>query len=355
MTTNPDRKKGLTSMKLNFLQKQTSRREMLRYSVTLAGSALLAHFFSARLLRAATAGFEQQSPSAADLLASFRAQFNAVPMETQKLADNVTMFDGPGGAVTVLNGPDGKFVVDTFVAPAWPRLEEGLDNLGSAPVKCVIDTHWHFDHTDNNEHLRAAGATVLAHENTKKRMSEPHDLPVLYRGPDGALTGLHFDPSPAEALPQQTFPASYKLQANGETLALQHFAPAHTDSDIYVHFQKANVISMGDTFFNGMYPYIDPGTDGKITGMIAAADKILSLADNYTKIVAGHGPLGNKADLTKFRDMLINSRDRVQKLKSAGKSAQEAVAEKPFADLDPVWGKGIINADQFVQVVYLVL
>jgi hypothetical protein len=138
---------------------------------------------------------------------------------------------------------------------------------------------------------------------------------------DGALHDLHFDPSPAEALPQQTFPDSYELQANGETLALQHFAPAHTDSDIYVHFQKANVISMGDTFFNGMYPYIDPGTGGKITGMIAAADKILSLADNDTKIVAGHGPLGNKADLTKSRDMLITSRDRVQKLKSAGKSS----------------------------------
>jgi cyclase len=265
------------------------------------------------------------------------------------------MFDGPGGAVTVLNGPDGKFVVDTFVAPAWPRLKEALDGLGSAPVKYVIDTHWHFDHTDNNPHLHAAGAAVLAHENTKKRMSEPHDLPVLYRGEDGALAGLHFDPSPAEALPQQTFAATYQLRANGETLALQHVAPAHTDSDIYVHFQKANVISMGDLFFNGMYPYIDPGTGGSIDGMIAAADNILSLADNHTKIVAGHGPLGNKADLTKSRDMLITSRDRIQKLKSAGKSAQEAVAEKPFADLDPVWGQGIINGDQFVQIVYLTL
>jgi len=342
-------------MKLNFLQKQTSRREMLRYSVTLAGSALLAHFFSARLLRAATARFAQQSPSAADLLASMRAKFNAVPMETQKLADNVTMFDGPGGAVTVLNGPDGKFMVDSFVLPAWPKLKKALDGIGNAPVKCVIDTHWHFDHTDNNAHLHAAGATVLAHENTTKRMSEPHDLPVLYRGADGALAGLHFDPSPAEALPQQTFASSYKLQANGETLALQHVARAHTDSDIYVHFQKANVISMGDLFFNGMYPYIDPGTGGTISGMIAAADKILSLADNDTKIVAGHGPLGNKADLTKSRGLLITSRDRVQKLKSAGKSALEAVAEKPFADLDPVWGNGIINADQWIQIVYLTL
>jgi cyclase len=342
-------------MKFNFLEKQTSRREMLRDSATLAGSAFLAHLFPAALLRASAASYAQQAPSPADLLASMRAKFNAVPMGTQKLADNVTMFDGPGGSVVVLNGPDGKFIVDTFVAPAWPRLKEALDGLGNAPVKYVIDTHWHFDHTDNNAPLHAVGATVIAHENTKKRMSEAHDLPVLYRGPDGALSGLHFDPSPVGALPQQTFHSSYKLQANGETLTLQHFAPAHTDSDIYVHFQKANVISMADTFFNGMYPYIDPGTGGKITGMIAAADKIIPLADNDTRIVAGHGPLGDKADLTKSRDMLITSRDRVQKLKAAGKSAQEAVAEKPFADLDAVWGKGIINSDQWVQIVYLTL
>jgi glyoxylase-like metal-dependent hydrolase (beta-lactamase superfamily II) len=112
---------------------------------------------------------------------------------------------------------------------------------------------------------------------------------------------------------------------------------------------------MGDLFFNGMYPYIDPGTGGKIAGMIAAADKILSLADNDTRIVPGHGTLGNKADLAEFRDMLITSLERVEKLKSAGKSALEAVAEKPFADLDPVWGKDIINGDQWVQVVYLTL
>jgi cyclase len=342
-------------MKLDFLQKQTSRRDILRGSVTLAGSAFLGHFLPATLVRASAAGNAQQTPSPADLLTSMRAKFNAVPMETQELADNVTMFDGPGGAVTVLNGPDGKFIVDSFVAPAWPRLKEALDDLGSAPVKYVIDTHWHFDHTDNNAHLHATGATVLAHENTRKRMSEPHDLPVLYRGADGALASLHFDPSPAEALPQQTFATSYQLRANGETLALQHVAPAHTDSDIYVHFQNANVISMGDLFFNGMYPYIDPGTGGTINGMIAAADRILSLGDNSTKIVAGHGPLGNKADLTKSRDMLIASRDRVQKLKSAGKSAEEAVAEKPFADLDPVWGNGIINSEQWVQIVYLTL
>ena len=341
-------------MKSSFLQKQTSRRDILRGSVTLAGSALLAQLFPPTLFRA-SAATRAEEPSAADLLEKMRAKFNAAPLEMQKLADNVTMLSGPGGSVLVLDGADGKFVVDTLVAPAWPRLKKALDGLSNAPVTCVIDSHWHFDHTDNNASLHAIGANVIAHENTKKRMSEPHDLPVLYRGPDGALAGLHFDPSPAEALPQHTFRSTYKLQANGESLTLQHVPPAHTDTDLYVHFEKANVIQMADLFFNGMYPYIDPGTGGKINGTIAACDEILSLADNDTKIVAGHGPLGNKADLTKFRDMLVASCDRVETLKSAGKSAQEAVAEKPFADLDPIWGNGIINSEQWVQIVYLTL
>jgi cyclase len=331
-------------MKPNLSHKQTSRREMLRGSATLAGGIFLAPLFPSMSLRASALSYPQQTPSPEDLLASMRAKFNAGHYALR-----------PRRKRSSPQRPGRQIRVDTFVAPAWPRLKKALDGLGNAPVKCVIDTHWHFDHTDNNAPLHAAGATVLAHENTKRRMSEPHDLPVLYRAVDGTLAGLHFDPSPAEALPQETFATSHKLQANGEILALQHVAPAHTDSDIYVHFQNANVIQMADLFFNGMYPYIDPGTGGKIIGVIAAADKILALADNDTKIVAGHGPLGNKADLAKYRDMLAASRDRVEKLKSAGKSALEAVTEKPFADLDPAWGQGIINSDQWVQIVYLTL
>jgi cyclase len=282
----------------------------------------------------------------ADPLAAVRAQIGALPIQTSKLAENLTLLSGPGGNVVVLNGADGKIMVDTFLAPAWPRLKETLEGMGSAPVKTVIDTHWHFDHTDNNAALHGGGATVLAHENTKKRMSEVHDLPVF---------GLHFEPSPAEALPQETFASSHKLKANGENLTLQHLAPAHTDTDIYVVFEKANVIHMGDTFFNGLYPYIDSGTGGKISGMIAAADKVLPLANKDSKIVPGHGPLGNKEDLTKFRAMLVTVGDRLQKLKTAGKSMEEAVAAKPLADLDAAWGKGMLGSDQFVQVAYLAL
>jgi cyclase len=163
---------------------------------------------------------------------------------------------------------------------------------------------------------------------------------------------LTFAPSPAEALPQQTFDQNHKITMNGESVSLVHVPPAHTDSDIYLHFEKGNVLQTGDIFFNGMFPYIDDGTGGSVRGMIAGATKLLAAADNNTKIVPGHGPLGNKADLMKYRDMLTTVRERLQKLKSSGKSMQEAVAAKPIDDLDPVWGKGLFNAATFIQIAY---
>jgi cyclase len=324
--------------------KGATRREVLQATTVLTGGMLLSRLFPGALVSAAAPGYARQAGAApADPVAAMRAQFDSAPLESHKLTDNLTLFSGPGGNVVALNGPDGKLVVDTFVSPAWPRLKQSLDGLGNAPLKFAMDTHWHFDHTDNNAALHAAGATVIGHENTKKRMSESHTLQVL---------GLHFDPSPADALPQRTFKDSMQMKFSGEDLALGHIPPSHTDSDIFIHFRKANVLHLGDIFFNGMYPYIDGGTGGSIGGMIAAADKMLAMADNDTKIVPGHGPLGSKADLAKFRDMLSTVRDRLQKLNSSGKSVEEAVAAMPLADLDPVWGKALFNGDRFVRIVY---
>jgi len=166
---------------------------------------------------------------------------------------------------------------------------------------------------------------------------------------------MHFDPSPENALPQRTFKESFQMNYSGEHISLGHIAPAHTDSDIYAHFQKANVVHLGDVFFNGIYPYIDRVTGGSIHGMIAATAKMHAFVDNDTKVVPGHGPLGNKADLKSFHDMMATARDRVQKLKSSGKSLDETVAAKPFADLEPAWGKGFLNGDAFAHVVYTTL
>jgi glyoxylase-like metal-dependent hydrolase (beta-lactamase superfamily II) len=216
-----------------------------------------------------------------------------------------------------------------------------LDGLGSQPIRQLIDTHWHFDHSDNNAAFRQAGAAIVAHENTKKRLMESHDL-----------LGMHFNPAPADALPTQTFQSTHDLRANGENVKLGYIPPAHTDTDIYIHFQRANVIHLGDTFFNGMYPFIDAGTGGGINGMIAGANRILGMVDNNTKIVPGHGPLGNKADLAKYRDVITTVRDRVRKEKSAGKKLEEVVAAKLTTDLDGTWGKGFMTPDVFVTIVY---
>jgi len=308
----------------------------------MGAGALVEGLFPPELARAATRRAAQQQQ---DRVAQFRAQIGAIPIQSQPLAKNVTLLAGPGGNVVVLQGSDGLVVVDTFVAPAWPKFQESLKGLG-APVKTVINTHWHFDHTDNNAPLRAGGAMLVAHENTKLRMTQPHHLAVLE---------LDFAPSPAAALPQRVFKEGYKLEANGEKLAVMHVPPAHTDTDVAVRFEKANVLHTGDVFFNGFYPYIDGSTGGRVDGVIEATDRLLSLADADTKIVPGHGPLGTKSDLAKYRDMLSTAADRVRKLKASGKSLEECMAAKPFTDLDVDWGKGSLNGETFVKVVYLTL
>jgi cyclase len=282
-----------------------------------------------------------------DALATFRAQIGATPIRTLPLGDNLTMLAGPGGNVVVLHGSDGLVMVDTFVAPAWPKLEESLKTVGDgAPVKTVINTHWHFDHVDNNAPLHAAGATVVAHENTKRRMSAPQHIEILQ---------LDFPASPADALPQRVFTDDTRLEANGEHLEVSHVAPAHTDTDVIVRFARANVLHAGDVFFNGRYPLIDGSTGGKVDGMIAASERLLRLADADTKIIPGHGPLAGKPELTKYRDMLVAARDRVRKLRDAGKSLEEAIAAKPLADLDADWAGGRYKGDDFVKIVYLTL
>ena len=310
---------------------QNSRRSFLRATGILAGGAVISRYAPGECVEA----FQQNTPDA------MRAQLGAAAIETRKLDDRLSMLSGPGGNVVVLHGPQGKVVVDGFVQPAWPRLKAALDAIDDRPIKSLIDTHWHFDHADNNASFRNAGAGVIAHENTRKRLMEPHDL-----------LGMHFDPSPARAMPTQTFPVALNLRLNGEGIVLKHFSPAHTDTDIFVHFQGSNVLHMGDVFFNGMYPFIDASTGGHINGMIAGVETALSRITAATKIVPGHGPLGNRPTLEAYRHMLTSVRDRVQKEKTAGRTLAQAQAAKPSAEFDATWGNGMMKADDFVALVY---
>jgi cyclase len=315
-----------------------TRREMLRGGLAFTGAAFLAPLVPDWIACPLAA---QQPAAGADPLAQMRAQFGALPIQTTKLGDRLTMLSGPGGNVVVLSGSDGKIVVDTFVQPAWEALNKTMAELGKEPIKALIDTHWHFDHTDNNAQFTKAGAAIVAHENTKTRMSETHQL-----------LGMKFPASPPEALPTQTFKTTHKIDANGEQIALAYIPPAHTDTDITIRFAKANAIHLGDLFFNGSYPFIDASTGGKINGMIAAADSILKAVDANTKIVPGHGPLGDRAALTKFRDMMVTVRDRVQKLKTAGRTLDEVIAANPSKEFDETWGKGFMDPKNFVSIVY---
>jgi glyoxylase-like metal-dependent hydrolase (beta-lactamase superfamily II) len=287
------------------------------------------------------AGASAARAQPADPLAATRAQMAATPIESIRLMNIMTMLAGPGGNVIVQHGLDGKLIVDTFVRGAFAGLKQRVDALGTAPILFAIDTHWHFDHTDNNEDVRKAGATLIAHENTRKRLSEPQDL-----------LGMHFNPAPAAALPAETFKQNHRLAFNNEYIEMGYFQPAHTDTDIYVQFVLSEVLHVGDTFFNGMYPFIDASTGGNIKGMIAAADQTLRMAGGRAKIVPGHGALADREALMKYREMLVTVRDRVQKLKAAGRTEKEVVAAKPTADLDPAWGKGFVQPDEFVTIVY---
>jgi cyclase len=318
-----------------------TRRTLLRTAGLVGGGAALAHLFPPSIARAyALLG---QAPPADPLAAAAaaRAQTAAAPIAATKLTDTLTMLSGPGGNVVVLNGPDGKIVVDTFVQGAFAPLKQRLDAMGSSPILYAVDTHWHFDHADNNESFQKADAAVVAHENTRKRLSEPHEL-----------LGMRFNPVPAGALPTETFAQSHTLKANGEQVNLGYIPPAHTDTDISVHFTRGNVLHLGDTFFNGAYPFIDAGTGGHINGMIAAADRALKMVTATTRIVPGHGPLADRGALVKYRDVLVTVRDRVAKLKKAGRTEKEVVAAKPTADLDATWGKGFMQPDVFVGIVY---
>jgi glyoxylase-like metal-dependent hydrolase (beta-lactamase superfamily II) len=270
----------------------------------------------------------------------------AQPIEEVKLTNLITLFRGPGANVVVRHGDFDKVVVDTFVQGAFPGLKKRLDAMGNAPILYVINTNWLFDHTDNNESFRKAGAEIVAHENTRRRLSEPHDL-----------LGMHFDPAPAAALPTQTFAQFRDLKVevppgSEEYIDLGYLPRAHNDTDIYVHFVMGDVLHLGDIFWNGTYPFLDVDMGGSIHGMIAAVEGALKGVNPRTKIVPGHGPVADRAALMRYRDMLVTVRDRVQKLKAAGRSQEEALAAKPTADLDATWGHGFVQSDEFVSMVY---
>jgi cyclase len=281
---------------------------------------------------------------------SARAQMGdptKVTLKTTPVTGGISMIEGAngfaGGNVAVSVGDDGVFIIDDEIEPMTAKLKAALGALSKKPVRFVVNTHWHMDHTGNNPALAAAGAVIIAQENVRKRLSVDA---VLHLG----TQEMKIKAQPAAALPVITFADDVTLHVNGDDVHVIHVAPAHTDGDAIVHFTKANVIHTGDTVTSG-YPIVDVDSGGQFEGFIAAADKILSLADDHTKIIPGHGPLMTKADVVAYRQMLIEVRDKVGKLIAGKKSTDEIKAAKPLADLDAKWGQGFIKADFVIDAV----
>ena len=261
----------------------------------------------------------------------------------QRLRGNISVLMGSGGNVTVLTGPDGKLLVDAGIAVSRPRIEAALASISDAPIKYLIDTHWHWDHTDGNEWVHQAGATIIAQENTLKRLS------TTTRVEDWNYT---FQPWPIDARPTVVFTKDKTLHFDGETIVLRGYGPGHTDSDISVYFKKADVMALGDIFWNGVYPFIDIATGGSIDGAIRLANRCIAQVTDRTIIVSGHGPVGDRAQLVEFRDMLVAVRKNVARLKKQGKSLDEVLAAKPTAAYDAKWGGFVIDPAFFTRLVY---
>jgi len=250
---------------------------------------------------------------------------------------------GAGGNLGLSIGEDAVFLVDDQFAPLTPRIQAAIAKLTDKPVKFVLNTHWHFDHTGGNENVGKAGAIIFAHENVRKRLSAEGFIEFL---------GMKTQPEPKLALPVVTFTRDLTFHLNGDDIDVHHVPHAHTDGDSIVQFRRSNVVHMGDAFFNKLYPFIDTSSGGSVAGVITAAGRILKVAGDDTKIIPGHGPLGSKADLRAFHDMLSAVSGNIRAQIRAGRTLEQVTDSKPTAKYDEVWGKGFLAPDKFVAMLY---
>jgi glyoxylase-like metal-dependent hydrolase (beta-lactamase superfamily II) len=273
-----------------------------------------------------------------------RAQdFDAVEISTTPVAPGLYMMVGRGGNLAVSTGEDGVFLVDDQYAPLTGKIRAAIATVSDAPIRFVFNTHWHGDHTGGNENLGRAGALIFAHDNVRKRLSAEQFMEALDRP---------VPRSPEAALPVVTFTDTVTFHLNGDEVHAFHLPPAHTDGDALVHFRRANVIHMGDIYFSSGFPFVDVSSGGSVEGVIAAVDRVLAMADANTKLIPGHGPLSNRVELEKYRGMLVAIRDRVRGALADGQTLDQVLAARPTREFDQVWGKGFIDPERFVRIVY---
>lgn len=277
------------------------------------------------------------------LIAPVSAQqdFSKVEIKPQQLAPGVAVLFGAGGNIGVSYGEDGTVLIDDQFAPLTDKIQKAVSNLGATPVKFLINTHWHFDHSGGNENLGKAGAVILAHDNVRVRMAA-----------GATVAGNVVPPAAKAALPVITYAEGLKLHLNGEEVRVVHVPAAHTDGDSFIHWTKSNVIHMGDLFMFGVsFPFVDVGSGGNVRGFVTAADKVLAIADDQTKIIPGHGAIATKADLQNHRNMVATVIAKVEAGIKEGKTLDQIKAGKP-TDGFGIKTDGFITSDRFVETVY---
>jgi len=275
--------------------------------------------------------------------AALAQDFAEVVIKPTRVAPGVHMLEGRGGNIGVCSGPDGVFMIDDQFAPLTEKILAAVSTISDQPVRFVLNTHWHGDHTGGNENMGKTGAVIVAHENVRERMSSEQFSKTFKRTTP---------PSPKSALPVVTFNDSVTFHWNDDELHVFHVEHAHTDGDSIIHMKKSNVVHMGDVFFNGMYPYIDVSAGGNIEGVIAAVDRVLRLCNARTALIPGHGPLGTPDDLRRYRAMLVSARDRVMRMVNDGADRDAVIAARPTRDLDEQWGGGFMKPDVWVGILY---
>jgi len=266
-----------------------------------------------------------------------------VKIETISVAPGIYMLKGRGGNVGLTVGADGAAIIDDQFADMAPKIRAAVAMLSDQPVHFVINTHLHGDHTGGNDSFGKTGAVIIAHENVRKRLGSSQVNPT---------TNAPIEPRAREALPVITFADTASLHFNDDDLEFTHLPNAHTETDIIVRFRKANVLHMGDCFTGG-FPFIDGNTGGTLDGLIRAHEAVLPTVDDNTKIIRGHGPLGNKAELQAYHDMLVVVRDRVAKLVKAGKSQEDVVKSRPTKEFEEKYGGTSFNAEQWIGRAYV--
>jgi cyclase len=269
--------------------------------------------------------------------------FDKVVIKTTDLGNKTYMLEGEGGNITVAVANDGVIMVDSQFAPLHDKIKAAITAISNQPIRYLLITHFHRDHTGGNEAFGKDGATIVAHESVKAHLAS---------GTRNGLTGNIVPPAPPIALPKETFKDTMTVRLQGRAAELRHPADVHTDGDSTIYFADANVLATGDIVVFGRYPNIDFAYGGSIDGMIRGVDEVIAFAKDDTKIVPGHGPLGTKAMIREYRQMLVDVRERIQKLKAAGKNEDEVVAAKPNADYDAKLRLDERSIGNFVRVVY---